>query len=230
MTIGIYHLHFEGLEDWPYIGQSVNIEKRYTKHCWELTHSISNRMMLEAYSITGTFPKLTIIEECMSCVLNEKEVLWINEFNSKNTGLNLTDKVDTLAIGEDRFNSKVSNSTVVSVMLDILNTNLLLKDIAAKYSTTINIVNSIKNGTNHTWLKEQFPYEYSAMLDKSRLGIWDAQHQGIIYPNIVSPEGTVFEVTNVQKFSREHGLNNSSLHQVLTGKRKSCNKWTRLAA
>ncbi len=229
MTIGIYHLHFEGLEDWPYIGKSINIEKRYARHCWELNNSASSRMMLEAYRVTNGLPILNILEECLISELNPKEILWIHEFNSVHNGLNLTDKESFSSIGEDSFNSKVSNETVISIMMDITNTNRLLTDIAVKNNTTISIVNSIKTGSSHSWLKELYPKEHSEMLNKSMLGMWDAQHQGITYPKIVSPTGEVFEVTNVQKFSREHNICNSSLHQLLTGKRKSANKW-KLAA
>ena len=48
---------------------------------------------------------------------------------------------------------------------------------------------------------------------------------GIEYPKIKSPAGDVFEIDNLSNFARIHNLNKSSLHQLLTGKRKSCSKW-----
>lgn len=48
MTIGIYRLCFNGT-DQCYVGQSVNIEKRYKQHLSSFINNKANPKMMEAY-------------------------------------------------------------------------------------------------------------------------------------------------------------------------------------
>lgn len=226
MTIGIYKLTFKDLEDWVYIGQSSNIEVRYSIHCSNLKLGKSNYLMQEAFEISKEFPILEIIEEVDLSELNNRESYWINYYNSVSLGLNLTDKVDVRGRGEDNFNASINNLTAENIFLEIVNNpKKLLIEISKEFNSTIAIVNSIAQGKTHTWLQEKYPSEYVSMLMQSRKGLWDAEHQGIKYPPIKDPYGNIYNITNLQKFAREHNLNNSSLHQLLKGKRKSCSKW-----
>jgi len=72
MTIGIYRLRFNTLEDWPYIGQSSNIEQRYVCHKSELKHGKSNYMLLEAYSITNSYSIIRYYRDMYSIRTNRK--------------------------------------------------------------------------------------------------------------------------------------------------------------
>lgn len=226
MTIGIYKLEFAGLEDWPYVGQSIDIERRYIHHCYDLKAERSNHMLQEAYKISQSDPRLIILEITKVHSLDTREMHWISALDSVNSGLNLTNKVGTSGRGENNLNSVISNKVVEEIFLMIVNNpNKLLTTIAAEYNIDKSIVNAISKGYNHKWIQEKYPAEYSIMLAQSRLGLWDAEHQGIHYPLIKDPNGILYKVTNVQKFAREHGISNSSLHQLLTGKRKSCSKW-----
>jgi predicted GIY-YIG superfamily endonuclease len=52
MTIGIYRLIFPNT-DKCYIGQSVNIERRYLQHLRDMEKGTAARKMQHAYSIYG---------------------------------------------------------------------------------------------------------------------------------------------------------------------------------
>lgn len=226
MTIGIYKLEFIDLEDWPYVGQSINIEQRYQNHCSSLERREANHMMQEAYDISGK-PSLSILEILKIADLDSREQFWINKLDTVNNGLNLTSNVIRAGRGQDGFNSKISNKKIIEAMKYILlNPTKLMTEISKTLKVPLSILNGLVYGRNHGWLLEEYPEEYLEMISQSRVGLWDAEHQGISYPDILSPEGIKYKVTNVQKFSREHKISNSSLHQVLTGKRKSCSKWT----
>lgn len=226
MTIGIYRLYFSSLEDWPYIGQSSNIEQRYICHKSELKHNKSNYMLLEAYNITNSYPLLDIIEVCTVSELTEKEIFYIKKYNSYNNGLNITDKIVNNGRGEEHFRSLVSNQDIVKLLHCLVNNPYkLLIDISKELNIPVGIVKSFNKGVTHTWVKEIYPEEYNEMLSISRLGLWDAKRQGIKYPKVISPQGEIHTIDNLQRFCRDHNINNSSLHKLLTGKRKSASKW-----
>ena len=43
-----------------------------------------------------------------------------------------------------------------------------------------------------------------------------------------NPEGQIVEITNLVGYCKAHGLNPGNMHNVLTGKAKSCRGWTRV--
>ena len=229
MTIGIYKLIFPLLEDWPYIGQSSNIEIRYTGHCSALKLGKSNFKMQEAYELCGN-PNLEILEECKIEDLSSREIYWIKEFNSVNNGLNLTDKCVNGGHGEDSFKSKYSNNLIETAFLYIVaNPDKNLKEISRITGITRESLSSIRRGSTHLWLKEKYPKEYDIMSHQSRRGLNNAIYQNIEYPPVCSPDGLIFNIINLQKFCRENDLNSSCMHGVLHGNRKTHKKW-KLAA
>ena len=228
MTIGIYMLTFDGLEDWPYVGQSQNIEERYVAHKSAIKLGSSNFKLLEAFSMSNkTYPKLTILEVCSDITsLDTREVYWINKLDSINNGLNLTDKVINKAYGEDNFNAKFTNEVIENAFLFTCN-NLSLsnKQLASLTNVSESVICSLLAGSTHIWLKDKYPAEYDLLVYRNTKRTNSAKKLGIEYPKIKSPAGDIFEIDNLSNFARIHNLNKSSLHQLLTGKRKSCSKW-----
>lgn len=91
MSIGIYKIKnlFNGK---IYIGQSVDIEKRWSTHKAELKHNHHHNIHLQsAWNKYGEDNfEFSIIEICNSDQLNQREIYWISEFNSCENGYNLT--------------------------------------------------------------------------------------------------------------------------------------------
>lgn len=226
MTTGIYTLTFKGLEDWKYVGQSYNIEGRFVGHKSALRMRKSNFLLLEAYEISGEYPKLDIIEVCSSSILNDREVYWIHKLNTIKLGLNLTDRVNNHGYGEYNFNSKYPNSLIEEVFHIICNNlHISNKEIALLGGVPTHLVSQIMNGNQHIWLKEIYPEKYDLLINRTIKRTKSAKKLGIEYPKIKSPEGQIYSVENLQEFARVHKINNSSLCQLLHGKRKSANKW-----
>ena len=89
--IGIYKIT-NLLNGKCYVGQSIDIEKRWAEH-----KSIYNHPRCSNYHIYRAFRKygienfsFSVIEECEQSLLNEREKFWIQHYNSFECGYNMT--------------------------------------------------------------------------------------------------------------------------------------------
>jgi group I intron endonuclease len=226
MTIGIYELLF--VDNSFYIGQSSNIEKRFKNHIYALRNkSHTNFKLSDTFNRLG-LPKLNILEECTIEELDDKELFWIIESDAVVKGLNIASGPLNSLRGEKHSKSIYDNTAIEELFFQIVYTDIPLfrlnKELSAK-----NLAQVIACGENHSWLKDKYPAEYQIMLNKLGTRKYDAKAQGIKYPKIVSPDGKIYEVTNLNEFARRHKLLNSCLHRLLTYKAKSHKGW-RLAA
>ena len=91
MSIGIYQIK-NLLNGKVYIGQSVDIEKRWSTHKAELKNNYHYNIHLQnAWNKYGEDNfEFSIIEECDMDELNAREIFWISKLNSCNSGYNLT--------------------------------------------------------------------------------------------------------------------------------------------
>ena len=89
MTIGIY-CYENKLNHKKYIGQSTNIEKRYVQHIYDASSRPCQVIdfAINKYGIDNF--NFTVLEECSEDRLNEREVYWINYYNSYINGYNST--------------------------------------------------------------------------------------------------------------------------------------------
>lgn len=91
--IGIYKI--ENLVNGKvYIGQSININQRWSKHKADLRHNNHDNVHLQnSWNKYGEDSfSFEVIENCSEQELNDKEIYWINEYNSyeREFGYNLT--------------------------------------------------------------------------------------------------------------------------------------------
>jgi hypothetical protein len=107
------------------------------------------------------------------------------------------------------------------------------KEISEFLNISLDTINSISKANGYTWLAEEFPLEYKLLLSqKGSRGKHlisgekiSAMCLGIQYPPILSPSGEVYTVNNVSAFAREHTLDKSTLHRVLTGRALTHKGW-----
>ena len=78
-----------------YIGQAVDIKRRWCEH---ESHSFSPKHLSYNYAIHCAIRKygvknfsFEVLEECEENQLNEREIYWINKYNSKIDGYNMTE-------------------------------------------------------------------------------------------------------------------------------------------
>lgn len=207
MTIGIYALYWVK-QDLIYIGQSVNIERRFNYHKLEaLKQKHTNYKVQNAFNNFGQ-PEFIIIESCNSESLNSKEILYTKEFDSINKGLNIVE-AGTSGFGPNCSSATYSKLKILKIFSLLYKTTLTYTVIAEKLHVTKEVVNSISQEVTHNWLKETYPVQYSFMQEnrnKRKLSNKSgniAERKGYI-PHFVSPEGLSYKTDNLSKFCKEH--------------------------
>lgn len=135
-----------------YIGQSVNIEKR-----WQAEKNAAKTEKDKAYNypLSRAFRKygvenfsFQVLEECTRNALNEKEKYYIQKYNSYFNGYNQTLGGDT--------SSRVPKEKIVGVINDLKTTNLFHREIAEKWQITQEMVQGINTG--RYWYNEVEDY------------------------------------------------------------------------
>ena len=223
MTVGIYALYWEE-QDLIYIGQSVNIEKRFKEHIRTLKDNTHSNYKVQYTYNTHSVPILIIIENCAFDDLNTQEIYWTKEFDSINKGLNIIE-AGQVGHGPNSNNSKYTKLQILQVFRCLYLTKLKYltsKDISCKFMVNISTVEYIKAQQKHLWLKEEYPYQYTKMISLDR-------RDKYLIPGgsyFKSPDGTVVHVPNIRKFARENNLNASCLTKVIKGTRSHHKNWT----
>jgi len=217
MQIGIYKLKFNGT-DKVYIGQSVNIRRRYTIHLRKLRQGTANYKMQKAYIQFG-IPELEVLCECSRADLNTKELEYFNIYNSVSNGFNVASEPDIHLEGVDNGNSRYTLEQILDVFEMLLNVELSYKHIADSTGVSLSTVRHISNSESHTWLAAEFPEKYSileTLKGTARQSYANsAKAKGINYPTIISPEGIEYNIINIASFSREHDLDASAMSKIL---------------
>lgn len=238
MTIGIYCLSF-GDSDAVYIGQSINIERRYKRHINRLSketlNSCRNTKLLKAFLKYGQ-PEISILETSSTDNLDNLEIYWIKEFNSIKGGLNIC------AGGKSGWG--VDNGSSVYTVEQVLKVfHMLADDSCYTYPDIfkhtllpISFISSIATGATHSWLEDDYLDLYNRMegLNDNRRTKSNVQghtkitseSRGITYPIIIDLEGAEYNVISARGFSKEHGVDPGNLIKMLDGTYKTCGKFS----
>ena len=152
MTCGIYKIQNK-INGKIYIGQSVNIEKRWNKH-----KNASQNILDHGYEthLYRSFRKygienfdFSIIEECPIAELNQKEKYWIQKYNSFFKGYNLT-------LGGDSSGTEIKKEKIIGIFKDLKTTDLIQKEIALKWDISEEMVQGINTG--RYWKRDDIEY------------------------------------------------------------------------
>lgn len=148
MTIGIYKITNK-INQKHYIGQSVNIENRWNKH--------KSDMYKKSYPLYLAFNKygienfsFEIILECTKEELNDKEVEYIEKYDSFYNGYN-----QTLG-GQNPTYFKLNAEIVDNIFNDLKYSDLTQKEIAKKYDLDIMSISKMNNGK--VWYRDNEDY------------------------------------------------------------------------
>lgn len=244
MTTGIYILRFHNTDN-VYIGQSINIEDRLKSHILSARAGRSSRKLNEAYATYGE-PSVEILIECTEDELDFNENLAIEIFNSVDNGFNTLYTAESMPKwkntlkGEDNGASTYSNSAIYEAATMMTDPLLSLPTIANITNINECTLRKISDGVQHNWIKEINPelWDRIQLVRQDRVinnhikraiilsDKFSAKAQGIVYPEVKSPNGTIYKIENLSKFCREHDLQTSNLRKVLYRKRNSHKGWT----
>ncbi len=154
-----------------YIGQSINIEKRYGEHF--NAHTNPNykgydtkfyRALRKHGFVNFTFEILE--QDCES--LNDREAYWVQYYNSYEAGYNSNlggEKVTEN--NEDHPNAKITNLQLLEIKQYLLETKISQYDIAEKYNLTQSEISQINQGKKWSNLGN---YEYPIRKDEKAKG------------------------------------------------------------
>lgn len=227
MTIGIYKLEFSGT-DKVYIGQSIDINSRFIQHKSAMRLGTAAPKLQEAYNTYG-YPTITILLEGESKELNSMEDEAITVFDSVLNGFNsLKESGPPMLYGENAGQAKESNEVYLWILELLVSTPSLSKrEIENITGVSIYTIRHIAALESHCWLKEVSPENYEKLI---RIKHDKPYYYGTAYPKLLSPDGIVYEVGHMTNFSKEHGLLQPKVSEVLKGTRKSHKGWTKVAA
>ena len=135
-----------------YIGQSVDIHKRWRRHKADIKninsewHNSLICMAMRKYGIDNF--EFKVLEECDFERLNEREIYWIAYYDTYHDGYNRT-------LGGDGLNIEPDEKTL-GIFYDLENTELGNKEIGEKWGVSENMVCGINTG--YYWYQENREY------------------------------------------------------------------------
>lgn len=225
---GVYAL-FWPVSSMVYVGQSQTINKRFREHLACLCNNKhANYKVQKQFDLNGP-PELVILDICEIDDLFNKEVMWTNEFNSLAEGLNIVAPGPS-GWGVNSNQSKYSKTQVLKVFSLLTTTDLANIDISNKLTVSLRLVEAIRNGYSHIWLKEDYPERYAKLLTKSKVKSTVGRKLGKALIFIHSKTGEVVEVTSVVDFTKNiYGyLDNafaSGIRRVIRGEQSIFKDW-----
>lgn len=142
--IGIYKIT-NMLNDLSYIGQSVDITRRWNDHRSRAFNEKSKDYYIPLYKEIRKYGinnfKFEVIEECTKEQLNEKEQYWINFYDSFFNGYN-----ESVGGSIHCRRSNISKEKIIGVINDLKNTNMLHREIAERWDISAEMVQGINTG------------------------------------------------------------------------------------
>ena len=163
MACGIYKIT-NLINNHCYIGQSVNIAKR-----WVREKSDANNINSESYNtaLSRAFRKygienfsFEIIEECDQTVLNEREKYWITYYDSHHNGYNSTDGGD----GNLNLEVKISYENLMIIYDLLQNSKISQREIARQFNVGEDVISTINHGKS----RRQDGYSYPLRNNRSK--------------------------------------------------------------
>lgn len=149
-----------------YIGQSVDIEKRWHQHKRRSLvlgsteydsyfHRAIRKYGLENFSFE-------VLEECLKEELNEKETFYVSRYSSNQveSGYNLTAGGDSVS----QKSKKLSDEELQNVISDLKNTTLSQAEIGQKYNIAQTTVSGINRGEFRYQENETYPLRDSNVI------------------------------------------------------------------
>lgn len=157
MSCGIYKITNK-INGKSYIGQSIYIEKRWTREKQEAFCSGSHSY---DYILSQAFRKyglenfsFEILEECPREKLNERERYYISYYDTYHNGYNAT-------LGGDARGACQNKDKILGIINDLSTTNMKHKDIAEKWGMSTEMVQGINTGRYHYQDNIDYPIQKS---------------------------------------------------------------------
>lgn len=219
--IGVYLLQFGSGAS--YVGQSINVNKRFNNHISQLRNGThSNHRITAEYEEHG-FPQFRLLQECLEEELDTIEQEFITKLNPALNIMKISHNSPEY-YGENVNGSLLTNEEYLSIFRCLQDPRLSLNDVANMHDVGYTLVNNIAQGSSHRWLLEQYPEEYQIMIECKRAR--GKSTKLISYPELKDPNGVIHKIEGTASdFAKLHNLQRSNLSAVLNGRLKSVSGW-----
>lgn len=153
--IGIYKITNK-INNKVYIGQSINIEHRWTAHRNRPYNLNSNDYEKPLYRSIRKYGldnfSFEVLEECNKQELNDREIFWINYYDSSNNqkGYNLTQG------GYSGNYNKLEEKNIKEIQELLINSNMSQEEIGKKYNVSQRMISYINTG--ESWISSNLVY------------------------------------------------------------------------
>lgn len=147
--VGIYKIT-NSINGKIYIGQSINIERRFSEHCRKNETLIDK----EIQKIGKDFFTFEVIEKCSLSELDNREIYWIKYYNSLfPSGYNCTEGGNS----SNGYYGYIDHFLLQQIIDDIKNSELTFSEISNKYNINVSNVSRINAGETHRQENENYP-------------------------------------------------------------------------
>ena len=154
MKTGIYKITNK-LNGKCYIGQSIFIERRWKDerngafNQYDNEYNSARSRAFRKYGLENF--NFEVIEECLPSELNEKEIYWIQYYDSYNNGYN-----ETTGGGSAVTSCKMKSDELLIIVKLLLENQLTEQEIAKQTGYSIGTISEINQG--HIWVLEGLKY------------------------------------------------------------------------
>lgn len=180
MSTGIYK-YTNKLNGRVYVGQSTNIEKRYSQHVYDTTHPERKGTGIDIAMRADGIENFDfeIIEFCDEALLDEREIFWIDYYDSYNHGYNQTIGGSVLR-GENHPRAILTEQEVY--------------DIREKYNQGIRRSDVFK------------PYIEKGISERSLLKVWNNENWCTIHQDVYTEENKQLHKSQIGHSEDQIGL------------------------
>lgn len=168
-TCGIYKIENK-INHKVYIGQSINIEKRWRDHRYRSQSGDGESFECELYKyMYGHLSdfEFSILEECPQDMLDIQEIDWIRKYDSTASWKGYNRSPGGKDEGHQGIYQKLSKEKVLEIVDRLKNTVDSQETIAKDYSVDQSIVSLINNGSYYIEGVESFPIRSRRYLAES---------------------------------------------------------------
>lgn len=148
-----------------YIGQSRQIEKRWTQHKKTIKFLEQdkwyNKIYLDMYSLGIENFSFEVVEECTIEELNDREEYWIKYYNSQENGYNITSGGDCTG--------KLSSCDVKEIIDLLSDDKIMIDKIAEMYNVSDTTIRNINRGDEFYNSELEYPIRPYSKSIKMRL-------------------------------------------------------------
>lgn len=153
MSCGIYKIT-NLINGHSYIGQSINIERRWRSHRSYNIDEVGHKPLYRAFKKYGLSNfSFTIIEECDINILNQREQYWISYYDTYNNGYNLTTGGD----GTPNVIVKLTNIDILEIIELLQNSKLTQREISRMFNVGEDTISEINCGKTRRLDNIQYP-------------------------------------------------------------------------